>query len=297
VLTRRRLLVTGLVGVGLAGIGGAASGCARRDPTLTGRPSPSPVETPPPSPADLAEHAGLEAGLASAAGRTSGLGSFAPRATDDFTAHARLLADSDRVEAAGSGSFADRAEHAARAHLAATASGETAARLASAGAYAAACAAVVQGSGRRIPEAADSVDGLAVLGDADALVVLLRQLHAAVFVADTALGHLTGSDAAWLTSVGTAHRASRYVVAAELDRRGWPVPAPEVAYDVGTVADAGDALALVVRTEAAVAPDACRAVRAVADQSLRATTAGVLRDVTVAAVRAGGSLPTWPGWV
>ncbi len=293
-LTRRGLLTAAVLGAL------TTSGCVRRDPTVAPRPSAVPL-TPDttPAPLDLAHHAALQAALAAAAqaGRpdTERLGALRQRAARDLAAQAELLAAGVSAPAAG-GDFSAACRAAAEDHLAAEATGTTAARLASAGAYAAAVGSLAGAATPHLPTEAPSADELPVTGDAVAMTGLLLQLHVAVFTLETMLPLLSGEDEAWARTTLEGQVAARTALESELASRSLAVPPPEVAYDVGRPTGAGEALALVASVEQAVLPQACLLVRAAEEPALRRLGGSVLHDATIAVARAGGALPAWPGW-
>lgn len=289
VLTRRGLLATAVLGALLGG-----SGCVRRDPTVAGSPA-VPTVSSPPAGADPARHAAVQAALASAAPGATALGAFRQRATDDLTAQAELLAPGTSAPAAA-GDFAAACRAAASTHLSAVAQGEAAARLASAGAYAAALASLAGASTPRVPAPAASGGALPVVDDAEAMIGLLLQLYPAVYALEAALPALADADRGWARTALEGHLTARQELQAELGRRSLQAPAAEVAYETGRPAGPEEALALVARVEQAVLPAAGRLVRASGEQALRRVGGAVLADATVAVARAGGELPTWPGW-
>lgn len=274
------------------------SGCVRRDPTVADRQAvptvPSPVAD-----ADPARHAALQAALAAAAAGdaagTAGLGGFRQRAVDDLGAHAELLAPGVTSPAAD-GDFAAACRAAASTHLAAGARGELGARLASAGAYAAALASLATAGTPRVPTGAASSEALPALDDAEAMSGLLGQLYPAVYALEAALPALAPQDAGWARTTLEGHLTARQELVAELWRRSLHAPAAEVAYQTGRPAGPLEAIELVARVEQAVLPAACRLVRASDELSLRRLGGSVLVEATVAVARAGGALPTWPGW-
>ncbi|SDB91225.1 protein of unknown function [Raineyella antarctica] len=276
-----------------------ASGCVRRDPTVAAGEVATGTATPPPPAPDLARHAAAQAALASAAAAgTAGsnrLGAFRLRAAHDLAAQAELLAPGTASPGAP-GDFATAARAAAADLLAAPARGTTAARLASAGAYAGAVGALASTDAPRTPTEAASADTVPAGGDAEAMTGLLLQLYPAVYALETALALATADDAGWIRTTLDAHVTARQELLAELARRSLRAPVAEVAYDVGEPAGPEDAIRLVARVEASVLPAACRLVRATVEERLRALGATVLHDATVATALAGGALPTWPGW-
>lgn len=289
VLTRRGLLATAVLGA-LAG----GSGCVRRDPTVGDTPV-VPTVSSPPAEADLTRHGATQAALAAAAAGASALGGFRQRATDDLSAQAELLAPGASAPAAA-GDFATACRAAASAHLSAVAQGEPAARLASAGAYAAALASLAGAGTPRVPAPAGQAGSLPAVDDAEAMTGLLLQLYPAVYALEAALPALADADRGWARPAMEGHLTARQELQAELGRRSLQVPAAEVAYETGRPAGPEDALALVARVEQAVLPAAARLVRASGEQGLRRLGGEVLADATVAVARAGGELPTWPGW-
>lgn len=281
------------------------SGCVRRDPTMQSHPEQPPTASPPPPAPDWAAHADLSAGLAAAVRADgSALGSFAERAAAACDLHARVLEEVATGESSGSapapepasGGLPDRAAGVARAHLDAAALGSPAARLASAGAYAAALAALAGADAPRTPAEAQPIDALPRRGEAQAARDLVAQLHPAIFAAETSLGHLSGDEAAWLRGALAAMREARQSLEGALDQRDVPVPAPAPAYEVGTIPDAGAAVALAADTLPDVLPAAACLVQSAGDAHLQGIGKDVLQAVTVAVARAGGPLSAWPGW-
>lgn len=249
--------------------------------------------------ADLGRHAAIQAALAAAAAGGAGgslrLGAFRQRASLDLAAQAELLAPGVSSPAAA-GDFATACRIASDQHLAAAAHGTTAARLASAGAYAGALASMAAAASPRVPTEATSADTVPAIGDAEAMTGLLLQLHPAVYTLEAALPLLAAEDAGWARATLDGHLTARQELLAELSRRSLRAPAAAVAYDTGALASAEDALGLIARVEAAVMPAGCRLVRATGEEALRRSGGTVLREATVAVARAGWALPVWPGW-
>ena len=279
------------------GVLAVGSGCVR-DPTV-GDQQVAPSVSGPGAGTDLARHAAIQASLAAAAAGGAGgsqrLGAFRQRAALDLAAQAELLAPGASSPAAA-GDFAIACRTASDQHLAADAHGITAARLASAGAYAGGLASLTAAATPRVPTQAESAESVPVLGDAEAMTGLLLQLYPAVYALEAALPWLAAEDAGWARTTLDGHLTARQVLLAELGRRSLRAPGAAVAYETGALAGAQDALGLVARVEAAVLPAACRLVRATGAEELRRTGGTVLRDATVAVARSGGALPVWPGW-
>ncbi|QGF24935.1 DUF4439 domain-containing protein [Raineyella fluvialis] len=291
----RRVILAAAVGGALAGV----TGCVRRDPTVSGRPTGTPSADRSPSPVALAQYAGLPAGLAAAvragAPGADRLGGFRDRAAAAFDAQAAVLAPGTTATAPA-GSLADSAHSAGAQLLGASARGTAAARLAAAGAYAAAIGSLASTTAPRTPTEGPSSATVTALGDAEAMTALITQLSAAVYATEAALAHFSGEDTRWARATLDGHRATLDGLAAELTRRSVRVPAPAVAYDIGRPSDAASAATLMARVQTAVLPDACRVVRAATDDGVRTLGASALQDAAVAVARSGGALPVWPGW-
>lgn len=293
VLTRRGLLSAGV----LAGLS-AASGCVRRDPTVGDR-SVAPTAPTFPPPVDLARHAAAQAGLAALVGSGAGgaerLGAFRARAAQDLAHQAETLSPGTNP-AAATGDLSSGCREAAEQHLSADASGLQAARLASAAAYAAAVGALAEAGTPRVQGGKVSAPTVPSPGDAQAMSSLVTELYPAVHALEAVLPRLDPADRPWAATTLQQHLAARQQLLGELARRSLRAPAPEPAYALGSLADAGAALALVTRAQQAVLPAACRLVRTTGASEIRRLGGEVLQQATVALALAGGDLATWPGW-
>lgn len=293
VLTRRGLLSAGV----LAGVS-AVSGCVRRDPTVGDRTVAPTVPTSPPA-VDLARHAATQAGLAALVAAGTGgaerLGGFRARAAQDLADQAEILSPGPKA-AAPAGDLASGCRGAVEQHLSADATGLPAARLASAAAYAAAVGALAEAGTPRVPGAAVSAPTVPSPGDAEAMSTLVTALYPAVHAIEAVLPRLDPVDRSWAGATLQQQLAARQQLLGELARRSLRAPAPEVAYELGSLADAGAALVLVARVQEAVLSAACRLVRTTGTSEMRRLGGDVLQQATVALALAGGDLATWPGW-